>query len=302
MTETPGSTLSYDVFVNEPPTQDNGDLPNGERKLFTPTASTLISDSEHAVLTDPGLTIAQAQALGDWVGGKGKKLTDIMITHGHGDHWFNAGILAQRFGARIVATEDTIAEMHNNVGARPFVWDKVYPGIPEQTPVTAVTVPGNRVELEGHELRFVPVGHTDTESTSVIHVPDLDLVVAGDVAYNGAHMFVGESFAVGGLDTWRKALDVVETLGAKHIVAGHQNRALDDDAARVLAESREYLDYADGLLQTAGGALEFFNAMIERYPDHLGRTVLWVGASILYGIREHPDTDPVQIVVGSWIG
>ena len=302
MTASPCTTLSYDVFVNEPPTQHNGDLPNGERKLFTPTASTLIYDSERAVLIDPGLTIDQAQVLGDWVASKGKRLTDIMITHGHGDHWFNAGILAERFGARIVATEDTIAEMHNNVGARPFVWDKVYPGIPEQTPVTAVAVPRGRVELEGHTLELVPVGHTDTESTSVIHVPDLNLVVAGDVAYNGAHMFIGESFAVGGLDPWREALDMVEALGAHHIVAGHQHEALDDDAARVVAESRKYLDDAEELLQSAGGALEFFNAMIERYPDHLGRTVLWVGASILYGVRAHPDTDPVQIVVGSWVG
>lgn len=302
MTAPPCTTLSYEVFVNEPPNQNNGDLPNGERKLFTPTASTLIYDTEHAVLTDPGLTIDQAQVLGDWVAGKGKKLTDILITHGHGDHWFNAGILAERFGARIVATEDTIAEMHNNVSARPFVWDVVYPGIPEETPVTAVAVPDNRLELEGHQLRFVPVGHTDTESTSLIHVPDLDLVVAGDVAYNGAHMFVGESFAVGGLDTWRQALDVLEGLGAKHIVAGHQNKVRDDDGARIVAESREYLDYADELLQTAGSPLEFFNSMIERYPDYLGRTVLWVGANILYGVRENPDTDPVQIVVGSWIG
>ena len=31
-----------------------------------------------------------------------------------------------------------------------------------------------------------------------------------------------------------------------------------------------------------------FNAKIRRYPDRLGRTVLWVGASALYGVREHP--------------
>ena len=30
-------------------------------------------------------------------------MTDIFVTHGHGDHWFAAGLLAERFGARIVA-------------------------------------------------------------------------------------------------------------------------------------------------------------------------------------------------------
>ena len=102
-------TFTYDVFVNDPPPQDNGFLPNGEPKLFSPQASTLIYGRENAVLTDPGMTTDQAQALGDWVAEKGRKVTDIVITHGHGDHWFAAGLLAERFGARVVATAGTIA-------------------------------------------------------------------------------------------------------------------------------------------------------------------------------------------------
>ena len=37
-----GNSLT-EVFINEPPKQDNGDLPNGEARLFPPLASTLIS-------------------------------------------------------------------------------------------------------------------------------------------------------------------------------------------------------------------------------------------------------------------
>ena len=82
-------------------------LPNGEPKLFSPMASTLISGSEDAVLTDPGMTIDQARALGDWVASKGPNLSDIFVTHGHGDHWFAAGLLAERFGARVAASAGT---------------------------------------------------------------------------------------------------------------------------------------------------------------------------------------------------
>ena len=161
------------------------------------------------MLTDPGFTADQARALGDWVAGKGRNLTDIFITHGHGDHWFAAGLLAERFGARVVATAGTIAQMHVNVAARPLLWDKVYPGIPP-SPVTAVTVPGNRITLEGHDLVIVEVGHADTDDNSVLHVPDLGLVVAGDVIYNGAHMYLGEGVVVGGFGPWRAAIDKVE--------------------------------------------------------------------------------------------
>ena len=86
----PSENLAYEVFVNDPPPQD-GVLPNGEPKRFSPQASTLIYGSEDAVLTDPGLTAGQARAVGDWVAGKRRNLTDIFITHGHGDHWFAAG-------------------------------------------------------------------------------------------------------------------------------------------------------------------------------------------------------------------
>jgi glyoxylase-like metal-dependent hydrolase (beta-lactamase superfamily II) len=292
-------TLSYDVFINDPPPQD-GFLPNGEPKLFSPQASTLIYGDEDAVLTDPAMTTDQARALGDWVASHGRNLTDIFITHGHGDHWFAAGLLAERFGARIVASAGTIAQMHTNAAARPLLWDKIYDGIPP-TPVTAVTVPDDRFTLEGHELVIVEVGQTDSEDSTVLHVPDLDLVVAGDVIYNGVHMYLAQTAVAGGFGPWRDAIDKVEALNPKHIVAGHQNHELDDDAERQIAETREYLGDAEELLRTEDTAVGFFDAKLERYPDHLGRTILWIGTSALYGKREHPDEDFRRIVVSSWL-
>ncbi|MGW7545056.1 MBL fold metallo-hydrolase [Streptomyces sp. NPDC054770] len=289
--------LAYDVFINDPPQQDNGALPNGEARLFPPLASTLIYGAENAVLVDPGFTTDQARALGDWVAGKNRNLTDIFITHGHGDHWFNTNVLAERFGARVVATEGTIGQMHANVAARPFVWDKVYPGIPE-SPVTAVTVPDNRFTLEGKDLVIVEAGYTD--ASSVLHVPELGLVVAGDVIYNGAHLYLSET-SLAGLDAWRQAIDRVASLGARAIVAGHQNSDLDDAAARTIAETREYLDVAEELFGTQKTAVDYFNAMVERYPDRLGRTVLWATAQAVYGIRENPGEDPVQFIAGGWL-
>ncbi|HTP23404.1 MAG TPA: hypothetical protein VMJ65_27615 [Solirubrobacteraceae bacterium] len=46
------NNLAYEVFVNDPPPQD-GVLPNGEPKLFSPMASTLIYGRRGAVLTEP---------------------------------------------------------------------------------------------------------------------------------------------------------------------------------------------------------------------------------------------------------
>ena len=181
--------LTYDVFVSEPPSHKNGLLPNGEPKGGSPVASTLIYGTEDALLTDPAFTTDQANALGDWVASKDRNLTDIFITHGHGDHWFAAGMLAERFGARVVATATAIAQMNGNVATRGLLWDKLYPGLIPPSAVTAVTVPDDRLTVEGHDLLMVDVGHGDADDNSVLHVPDLGLVVAGDVIYNRVHMY-----------------------------------------------------------------------------------------------------------------
>jgi hypothetical protein len=89
--------------------------------------------------------------------------------------------------------------------------------------------------------------------------------------------------------------------GSSRARRADQNEQLDDDADRTIAETRQYLDDADELLRTENTAVDFFNARVKRYPNHLGRTVLWAGASTLYGVREHPDEDIGQIILTSWL-
>ena len=213
---------------------------------------------------------------------------------------FAAGLLAERFGARVVATDGTIAQMHGSVATRPLLWDKLYPGLIPPSPVTAVTVPDDRVTLEGHDLVMVDVGHGDAEDNSVLHVPDLGLVVAGDVIYNGVHMYLGRarppaaSILAEGDRSGRGAR-------APAYRVRPPERRLDDDAKRTIEQTRQYLDDADELLRTENTAVGYFNAKIERYPDHLGRLILWVTARALYGVREHPGENPAQITLSSWL-
>jgi glyoxylase-like metal-dependent hydrolase (beta-lactamase superfamily II) len=276
------SPLGYDVFVADPIAQNVTEpVPNGDRRMFSPLSVTLVHGERDAVLIDPPLTSAQAEAVGDWVEATGKNLTHVFATHGHGDHWFTAGVLAHRFGAQVVATEGTIKEMHRNVALRPVFWDRLFPQQIPDAPVTAVAVPGNRLTLEGHDLHIVEVGHSDTDETSVLHVPDLELVVAGDVIYNGVHQYLAES-GDGGRDAWRKAITTVEELRPRRIVTGHKNKRLDDDADRAIAETRSYLDAVDEVLAKHDDPLGFFNAMLERFPERLNPGALWGGAVALY--------------------
>src|SRR5882757_9764372 len=123
---------------------------------------------------------------------------------------------------------------------------KSFPEVPRNTPVLAVSVPADGFRLDGHVLRAVKTGHTDTDDSSVLHVPSLDLVVAGDVVYNGVHQMMLEG-GDGGLAAWVAGIDVIAALNPRFVVAGHKNRDLPDDP-KILDETRAYLNDAIRLL------------------------------------------------------
>ncbi len=272
------STLSYDVLVSDGvPRATELRMPDGSGLTSSPVSSTLIHGERDAALADPTWTIAQTRALGDWIERSGKRLAYIYSTHGHGDHWFGTAQLLQRFpDVTVYATEGTIRKMHQQAGSRPDRWDKDFPGLIGDTPVLAEPIPAGGFELEGNQLHAVEVGHTDTDDTTVLHVPSIDLVVAGDVAYNGVHLMLLEAGDTG-LQSWLHALDQVEALHPAAVVADHKNKDLPDDPA-ILDQTRQYLLDAQRLLGQRPSPREFFDQMVARYPDRLNPAPLWYSA------------------------
>ena len=278
------SKLSYRVLVSgQVPVVATAPLPDGHVQMAPPLASTLIYGDTDAILVDAPTTIAEADKLGDEIQRQGRRLSTIYITHGHGDHWFGVTSLLARFtDAKLVATPGTIAMMSFNGSTemRAQLWDPMFPGQIDSTPVSPEPLETNALELEGNELHVIEVGHSDTDNTTVLHVPSLDLVVAGDVAYNGVHLYLAES-AGGGRDSWMDALDVVEKLQPRTVVAGHKNATADDDASRVLAETRAYIADAAQLIGEGGSAIDYFNAITALHPTRLNTGAAWISANAL---------------------
>jgi len=220
----------------------------------------------------------------NWVEASGKRLEHIFITHGHGDHWFGTGLLLDRFpDATVLAAPGTIEVMryHASPEVRAAVWDRLFPGQIPEASVVATTPPNYAFDLEGCELRIIEVGHTDTDNTTVLHVPSIGLVVAGDAVYNGVHLYLVES-GNGGFQKWISALDTITALQPQKVVASHKNPTLDDQPGAI-EETRTYLQDAERLARTSTSAREFYNSMMELYPQRLNPTALWFwGARALF--------------------
>jgi glyoxylase-like metal-dependent hydrolase (beta-lactamase superfamily II) len=273
-------TLTYEVFVAPILAIAGGSNPPGQsRSTWSPISATLISGRHDAVLVDPLMTVEQGMAVADWVSTTGKNLTTVYVTHGHGDHWFGLGAVRERFpGVRAVATPAVIESMRTGSShqALQTFWLPRFPGqIPEDNPV-ADPLDGPSFELEGHQLVAVDVGHTDTDHTTVLHVPDLGLVVAGDAAYNGVHQYLAESDAQGRKD-WLAALDIVEALDPRAVIAGHK-RYGNDDSPRIIDETRQYIRDFDRLDQETSTAEELYWQMLAIHPHRVNPGALWLSA------------------------
>jgi glyoxylase-like metal-dependent hydrolase (beta-lactamase superfamily II) len=235
----------------------------------------LILGEHDAVLVDPPLTRDQTRLVGDWVAARGRNLSAIYSTHGHGDHWFGTAELVERFpGAIAYATAGTIEQMNRQAASRER-WDLTFPGQIPELSVAARPVPSTGLSLDGHRLEPIDAGHTD--ATTVLHVPSIGLVVAGDVVYNGVHQYVLEG-ANGGFEQWLAAIDRVESLPPGAVVAGHKNRDL-PDRPEILDETRRYLHDVIALLATRPSANEFYHEMLQRHPSRINPGPVWLGAT-----------------------
>ena len=293
------SELRYEVLVNDGLRRHREQtLPDGSPIISSPVSTTLIYGDHDAVLVDPPFTREQISHVGDWIESFGKNLAAVYATHGHGDHWFGTELLQQRFpGAVAYATEGTIAMMHQQATAgRAQMWDVDFPGQIPPSPVVYQPIPVDGIKLEGHQLLAVEVGHTDTDDTTVLHVPSIGLVVAGDVAYNGVHQYLLES-GHGGVEAWLAALDKVAELQPRAVVAGHKNKDLPDDPA-IIAQTRDYLLNASRLLVGKPSPRAYFDEMIARYPDRLNVGPVWYTAVAL--LSEHTGGASVHDEVSHW--
>ena len=286
------SRLSYEVLVVDgQPIPGRSVAPDGSPSMWSPTSATLVCGEQNAVLIDGLTTKEHAAALVDWIAARGLVLQTIYVTHGHGDHFFGLGPLVEQHPyVEVLALPEVVEGMREQTS--PAVYDKLWgPLFGDQIPesiVTAEPLDGDRIDLEGHDLVVHRAGHTDRSDTTFVHVPDLSLVVAGDIVYNGVFPFTLDTDR-STRDEWRQALDDIAALGPAHVVAGHKAPTADDDPRHIL-ETRRFLDDFDAALDSGASAEEIFDSLVTTHQDRLNRTALWAGVVVHTKARDRAAT------------
>ena len=246
------------------------------------SSATLIYGEHDAILVDTLATYDQVDALADWIEAKGRRLSRIYITHGHGDHWLGLARLTQRFPeATGLATAEVLAraEFERLTLAWPGTGTRCSPARfpPARREVLPQLLTTDTLDLEGNELRVIRIGQADTAESTVLHVPSLAAVVTGDLAYNEVHMMTAET-GEAEREQWIANLDEVAALEPAFVVAGHKKVENDNDP-KIIGESQQYLRDFSRIAAEETTAAGIVARMVERYPDWGNLRTLWYSAS-----------------------
>jgi hypothetical protein len=111
------------------------------------------------------------------------------------------------------------------------------------------------------------LGHTDTANSTALHVPSLGLVISGDTVYNNTHPYLAECDEKA-RGEWLRALDAIEALHPKAVVAGHG--VLDPDSSpRHIEETRAYLRDFNQVVAKTSTAINLYEKMLALHPNRV---------------------------------
>jgi len=266
------------------PARETRETPPGK---FPPTTATLISGATEVVLIDTLYLKDDVRDLGDLIERTGKRLTTIYITHDHADHYFGSGPLLDRFpDAKCVALPHVVDSIVSTMEAQKQQWDMFFGDATVQPGPPPEPLEGDVIYVDGSPINVIEVAQADIHPSSVVHIPAIDTVVAGDAIYN-------EIFPMLALSTpdewlqWLQTVDLIESLKPRMIVGGHRRPDSDDYAVdAMISQTRNYIrDFAQASA-TAKGVEELVEMMAVRHPHYTNMWSLVASAASALQRRE----------------
>jgi glyoxylase-like metal-dependent hydrolase (beta-lactamase superfamily II) len=251
----------------------------GTEQTYSPTSSTLVTGERDAVLIDAQFITDEVAALGELIERSGKRLSAIYVTHAHADHCLGLAALIDRFpGARAFATQPVVDTLAATLSDQVALYRSWFADDVAGPAIVPSALTGGVIDLEGEELRIVEIGQGDIPDSTVVHIPSIDTVVAGDVVYNKIHLMLAlcTDELMG---RWIESLDAIERLGPRTVIAGHRQLDADDsDIATVIDGTRSYIRDFRAAVKASTSAKELVATLAERYPDYGNLTTLLTSA------------------------
>jgi len=186
----------------------------------------------------------------------------VVATHYHADHIY--GLQAfKAIGAQVIAEKDAQLYLHSETAALRLQAsrEELFPWIDEKTQLIEADrwISGPiTVKMGGLDFLIQPTGPAHTPEDLIVYVPQLKLLMAGDLVFRARVPFVGQADS----GRWIGALDRLLGFDTQVIIPGHG--PVSTTAREDLQMTRDYLAY---LRKTMGDAAREMQPFDEAYAN-----------------------------------
>lgn len=240
--------------------QGESALGSSANRNFISNAAFVVTD-EGVVVVDALGSPALAQELIAEIGRiTPRPIKYLVITHYHADHIYGLQEF-RKAGAQLIGHKDGQLYLHSETATLRLKAsrEEMFPWIDEKTEL----VPADRwiagattLRLGGLDFVLQPAGPAHTPEDLVVYVPQLRLLVAGDLVFRGRVPFVGQADS----GSWIGALDRLLAFETTLVIPGHG--PVSTTAREDLQLTRDYLVH---LRQTMGEAARNLEPFEEAY-------------------------------------
>ena len=244
--------------------------------------SVILTGAREAILVDAQFSLAHAHRLAADVLAAGKELTTVYITHAHPDHYFGIEVIKAAFpGAKIVATPMVAADIEAGFPKKIATWGPKLGANAPAKPTLPQALSGSTLTLEGHTIDVIGPVQGDVANNTILSIPSLKAVIAGDTVYAGTHVWTASSDATERA-AWAKTLDRIVALKPEIVVPGHLGPATPLTLAGV-EHTRNYLKAFDAVAASEKKSDAIIKAMTAKYPELALAVMLELGAKVAAG-------------------
>ncbi|MCP5145875.1 MAG: MBL fold metallo-hydrolase [Gammaproteobacteria bacterium] len=246
---------------------------------------TIVMGERDMVLIDAPFTNADAHRLVADLLETGKNLTYVYVTHDHPDHFWSMQVIMDAFPqAKVISHREVVADIWRSIPFKIARWSPMLGNNGPTYPTAPLPLAEDTFELEGHVLRVLGPMQGDHYHATAVHVPDIGLLVAGDIVFHGIHVWLGETTAQK-RQQWIANLNDLMKLEPATVVAGHKLPGLADDVAS-LKFTRDYIVSFEQDAKAASDSSDLMARTRARHPqvkDALGDFILTNSARVVMG-------------------
>ena len=232
--------------------------------------SVIILGKKQAVLIDAQWRPSDARRVAGMIQDSGRELTHILITHGHPDHYWGLGTILESFPrAKVLARQGTRDEIANQFAAKWIHWQPMTGADLPLEPVVPEVFDGDKLLLEGEEIRFIDLPPNEVEHSVAFYVPSRQALIVGDLIFSRMHAYFADLNNPSG---WIEALQLVKTAGPiKTVYPGHGPNG----DAGLIDEAIRYMQVYQSHARPGVPLPEIIKGMTRDFPDYDGEMLLW---------------------------